>query len=133
MFSVDTFSNCFIMTPINLNSIKWKSLTVFPENGNNLVVLECETHQQAVDFLTILSNNDFAFSIERTIPERPKLTITFSEVGIRVSVVLQQDILSKYFATKKINSLTTGFDVDGSLACLDDRLAIRDLHILNLN
>lgn len=121
------------MTPINLSSIKWKSITVFKEADNNLVVLECETHKQSVDFFNLLLNNDFTFSIDKTIPDLPKLAITFSEVGIRTSIVLQKDILSKYFETKKINLLTTGFDVNGELACLDERLKIRDLHILNLN
>ena len=97
------------MTPINLNSIKWKSLTVFPEDGNNLVVLECETNKQAVDFFTILSHNDFNFSIDKTKPDQPKLTITFSEVGIRVSIVLQQDILSKYFKPK-LNCVSSIFN-----------------------
>lgn len=37
----------------HLKTIKWKSLTIFKEDNKNLVVLECETHRQAIDFLEL--------------------------------------------------------------------------------
>jgi hypothetical protein len=113
--------------------IKWIGLTIFQEAKGNLVVLECKTHEQATDFFELLSTYDFSFSIDRSNSEYPKLTITVLSAGYKVSIKLEKDILSKYFATRNINLLTTGFDMNGGLACLDDRLEIEELHTFNLN
>ena len=117
----------------HLKTIKWKSVTVFPEDGENLVVLECETKKQAMDFLNLLLNHDFNFSIDRSSSETHRLIINFDKGNFKVSITAKDEILSKYFATKKINVVTTGFDIKGQLACLDGRLPIKDLHIFNLN
>ena len=116
-----------------LPSIKWIALTVFQEEGQNLVVLECKTHEQATDFFELLYTYDFSFSIDYSNLESPRLAITIPSAGLRVSILLGTDILTKYFATKNINLLTTGFDMNGGLACLDDRLEIKELHTFNLN
>ena len=117
----------------HLKTIKWKSLTVFQEDEKNIVVLECETKKQAMDFLNLLLNYDFNFSIDRTNAESHRLIITFDNGKFKVSINSQKDILSKYFETKKINLVTTGFDLSGQLACLTERIPINDLHIFNLN
>lgn len=117
----------------HLKTIKWFSLTIFKEGDENLVVLECKTQTQAEDFLTLLQNYDFNFSIDRTNSESHRLIITFDNDKFRVSINPQKDILSKYFATKKINVVTTGFGLSGQLACLPDRIPIKGLHIFNLN
>lgn len=115
-----------------LSLIKWKGLTVFPENGKNLVVLECENGEQARDFFDVLLVNKFTFSIDYSNSEYPRLIIDFTG-GVRFSILLAKDILSKYFANRQINLLTTGFDIGRQLACLDDRLEITHLHTFSLN
>ena len=87
----------------HLKTIKWKSVTVFQENSQNLVVLECENKQQAMDFMNLLLQFDFNFSIDRNL-KFPKLNISFDNSGFKVSAFLKEDILTKYFSNKNINS-----------------------------
>jgi|JI7StandDraft_1071085.scaffolds.fasta_scaffold00764_21 hypothetical protein len=114
-----------------LNTIHWKALTVFPKE--NLVVIECANNQQSLDFIKLLLANDFTLKIGEADNGLPAYVITFTDSGFTKHIIAIDDVLFKYFENKQVHWLTTGFDISGIVACLDDRIDIRGMNYYELN
>jgi hypothetical protein len=119
------------VSKIMLDSIYWRALTVFPKE--NLLVLECVNYEQSLNLIKILLDNDFNFKIGEEENGFPAFVITFTNTPFIKYLIAANDKLFKYFANNQIQYITTGFDIDGEVACLEDRINIKGMIFSSVN
>jgi hypothetical protein len=114
-----------------LDTIFWRATTVFPKES--LVVLECENYAQSLNLVKLLLANDFNFKMGTEENGFPAFVITFTNTPLVKYFIAMDDKLFKDFDDGKIHYITAGFDIDGELACLEDRISIKGMQFSSAN
>lgn len=122
------------VTKLLLDSIHWTRMTIMNEKDENVLVLECNTQEQALTLLNILIENDFRFSFGETENKLPTFVINFIESGLDMFIIPADNTLFKYFNEQQIQLITTGFDAgEGNVAFHNERIEISGLDYSKLN
>ena len=118
---------------MNLTALSWIGVGVFKEDDGYLLVLECKTQEGAMNFYQLLATNTFRISYGRTPEGELTYKINFLEDCLSASITPKDDILFKYFISNQIVMVTTGFDINGDIACLDKRIEVSGINFISLN
>ena len=110
-----------------IKKIKWKGISIFPEQTGYLLVLLCENEYQSNQLFDLMQNNEFKFLFGDSEGNSILLVLNFVEKNISASLPMKEDKIFRHFEGGFINSVTTGFEVgtDG-IACNPGRIDILD-------
>lgn len=117
---------------MNSTALSWIGVGVFKEDDGYLLVLECKNEEGAMNIYQLLATNEFRISYGT---QEGKLTYKINFLTDRLSAEIypKDNILFKYFIANQIITVTTGFDLNGDLACLDKRIEVSGINFTSLN